>query len=216
MEVLRFYPHNTRGTLITFCGLDGCGKTTMINRLAKYLISCGKEVLITKQPTDNVRTSDIFRTFMDKEDHSAYSYRALSLSAAADRVQHTEKVVMPALESGKTVISDRYFYSCLANLRARGYLRDRWIYEISEHIPAPDHAFFIDVPAEVAISRVRLRPTERNKYIDEALQYRLREEYIAICEKCLGTLLSGQCGEEETFAEILKNINAEKNVHNSI
>ena len=215
MKKLHMKNNDTRGFLFTFCGLDGCGKTTMINRLVCELKN-DYPVFLTKQPTPSVRESEIFRAYMDSPDHDSYEYRSLSLFAAADRVQHSNKVIEAEMEKGKIVISDRYFYSCLANLRARGYLRDRWIYEISEHIPAPDHAFFIDVPAEVAISRVRLRPTERNKYIDEALQYRLREEYIAICEKCLGMLLSGQCGEEETFAEILKNINAEKNVHNSI
>ena len=65
---------------------------------------------------------------MDTPDHAPYDYRALSLLCAADRVQHSNRVILPKLEEGYTVISDRYFYSCLANLRARGYRRDRWIY----------------------------------------------------------------------------------------
>ena len=60
------------GKLITFCGLDGCGKTTQIKRLAKWLEENGHKVYLTKQPTDFVRESDIFRTYMDSPEHDDY------------------------------------------------------------------------------------------------------------------------------------------------
>ena len=50
---------------------------------------------------------------------------------------YENKVVLPELKKGKIVICDRYFYSCLANLRARGYINDEWIYEISENLRSP-------------------------------------------------------------------------------
>ena len=78
------------------------------------------------------------------------------------------------------MVSDRYFYSCLANLRARGYEQDRWIYEISASIPKPDLAFFLDVDVDTAIRRVRSRASERDRYIDVPLQHRLRREYWEI------------------------------------
>jgi dTMP kinase len=109
-------PHNQFGLLITFCGLDGCGKTSMINMLKNKLDEMNIPILLTKQPTDFVRKSDIFRTYMDCPDHDEYDYRSLCLLAASDRVQHSNKVILPALEEGKIVISDRYFYSCLAIL----------------------------------------------------------------------------------------------------
>ena len=62
----------------------------------------------------------------------------------------------------------------LANLCARGYERDRWIYEIAKQsIPAPDLAFFLDVPVETAVARVRQRPEEKDRYIDMELQNKL-------------------------------------------
>ena len=64
--------------------------------------------------------------------HYAYDYRSLSLLAASDRIQHCSRVIVPELKKGRLVISDRYFYSCLANLRARGYTEDRWIYEVAD------------------------------------------------------------------------------------
>lgn len=208
MEFLNMKPHGTSGFLITFCGLDGCGKTTMIRRTLDYLAACGRRFMQTKEPTDAVRRSDIFRTYMDKAEHGDYDYRSLSLLAASDRIQHTSGVVMPALKKGEIVISDRYFYSCLANLRARGYKEDKWIYDVARSIPKPDLAFFFDVPVETAVARVRARPAERERYIDMDLQYRLREEYIAIAEKNGGILLSTEETENQTFDKVKKKIDA--------
>ena len=188
MRKLKMKPNLTDGYLFTFCGLDGCGKTTMLTMLKDDL---EKEhgVFLTKQPTGAVRESEIFRTYMDCPDHSAFDYRSLSLLAASDRVQHGSRVIERELESGNVVISDRYFYSCLANLRARGYKKDRWIYEIGGYVVRPDAAFFFDVPVETAVSRVRQRESERDRYIDMELQYRLREEYIYICRANGGILV---------------------------
>ena len=77
MKPLNMRLNETSGFLFTFCGLDGCGKTTMLTRLEKEL---GEkfQTFKTKQPTNAVRESDIFRTYMDNPDHDAYDYRSLS------------------------------------------------------------------------------------------------------------------------------------------
>lgn len=206
MNALRMKSHNRLGTLITFCGLDGCGKSSMIQRVAEVLRKRGDDYIITKQPTDAMRNTEIFRTFMDCPDNSAYEYRSLSLMAAADRIQHVNKVILPALERGKTVICDRYFYSCLANLRARGYLDDNWIYEISESIPKPDVAFFLDVPVELAVSRVRRREAEKDRYIDMDLQYKLRDEYKNICNTNGGVLVRSDIDINRTYSQVIDKV----------
>ncbi len=205
MKKLKMPDNSSKGLLITFCGLDGSGKTTLINKLAEEIKNY-TPVCLTKQPSDNVRNSDIFRTFMDSEDHDVYDYRSMSIFAASDRVQHVSKVIFPKLKNGCTVISDRYYYSCLANLRARGYSDDKWIYEIAKYIIKPDISFFIDVPADVAISRVRSRETEKNRYIDVDLQYKLRNEYLNICKVNRGVLVSSECSVEESYSIIEKEV----------
>lgn len=202
MKRLQMKPHRTPGTLITFCGLDGCGKTTMIEILKDKLEHEGVKVYITKQPTSHVRRSKIFRTYMDEEKHEKYDYHALSLLAASDRVQHCNQSILAALNRGETVICDRYFYSCLANLRARGYTDDKWIYEIAKWLPKPDLSFFLDVPVKVAIARVRERPEEKERYIDEAFQQLLEKEYKAICKKNNGILIPANQGIISAFEEI--------------
>ncbi len=195
--------HQYQGRLITFCGLDGCGKTTMMNRL---ILELEEEypIFVTKQPTSNVRASEIFRNYMDSSEHSAFDYRSLSLLAASDRLQHVNKIIEPKMQNGEIILSDRYFYSCLANLRARGYKKDKWIYEIAESVVKPDLAFFFDLPVEEAVARVRLRPKEKDRYIDMELQYRLRKEYLKICRANGGILVSTTQPEEECY-EIVKN-----------
>ena len=170
----------------------------MMNRLINDL--SGKyDVVVTKQPTDYVRNSEIFRTYMDSSEHDRFDYRSLSLLAASDRVQHCNKVILPELESGKIVISDRYFYSCLANLVARGYKTQRWIYEIAQEIPEPDLSFFMDVTVDDAIARVRARPEEHDRYIDIELQHRLRKTFLDIADSNHGIIINTQNSVVDCF-----------------
>ena len=71
MKKLNMYPHSTTGKLITVCGLDGCGKTTMMKRIISDLEK-DYEVFVTKQPTNIVRESKIFRTYMDSPNHEEF------------------------------------------------------------------------------------------------------------------------------------------------
>ncbi len=203
MKKIEMRSNETEGFLITFCGLDGCGKSTMINRLISDF-SNDNNLFLTKQPTDFVRSSKIFRTYMDTPDHNEFDYRSLSLLAASDRLQHVNKVIEPAMKNGKIVISDRYFYSCLANLRARGFTNDDWIYEISKYVIKPDIAFFFDAPVTTCISRVRAREAEKNRYIDVNLQYKLRNEYLEICNANNCVLVPTAIDEDRSY-KIVKN-----------
>lgn len=205
MKKLNMRKNETDGLLITVCGLDGCGKTTMMRRLIEDLEK-DYTVFVTKQPTDFVRKSEIFRTYMDSPNHDAFDYRSLSLLAASDRLQHVSKVIEPELQKGNIVISDRYFYSCLANLRARGFEQDGWIYEVAESVIEPDIAFFFDVPVETAVARVRKRPEEKNRYIDMDLQYRLRTEYISICKANDGVLISTEMPIEDCYTIVKREV----------
>lgn len=201
MYELNMRPNTTKGLLITFCGLDGSGKSTLLRSLAADLEK-DHQIFITKQPSDFVRSTPIFRTYMDSPNHDAYDYRSLSLLAASDRVQHVNKLIEPTMAQGQIVLSDRYFYSCLANLCARGFSDDCWIYEIAESVIKPDIAFFFDLPAHKAISRVRSRAAERDRYIDLELQEKLQRLYKDICIANDGILISTDCDFEESYRQV--------------
>ena len=205
MKKLKMKDNSTNGYLFFFCGLDGCGKTTMINKLVADLEK-EYDVFLTKQPTNAVRESKIFRNYMDEPEHDEFDYRSLSLLAASDRLQHVNKEIIPALKQGQIVISDRYYYSCLANLYARGFEEDKWIYEISKQIIKPDIAFFFDASVPTAAERVRSRPEEKDRYIDMQLQYKLRNEYVKICRANNGVLISTMCPVEESYTVVKEKV----------
>lgn len=203
---LKMKDHDTTGKLIAFCGLDGSGKTTLINLTLEYLRDNSVKCELTKQPSEAFRKSDIFRKFQDSNDYAGYDYRAMSIMAAADRLQHVNSIIVPWLSEGYTVISDRYFYSCLANLWARGYDSDLWIYEIASHIVKPDIAFFLDVPVEIAVERIRRRSDEKNKFIDIPLQHRLREQYLNIARSNNGVIINTDRDPKDAFKEAKKHL----------
>jgi dTMP kinase len=149
---------------------------------------------------------------MDQADHSAYDYRALSLLAASDRVQHTCSFIRPNLENGILILSDRYYYSCLANLHARGYTSDSWIYEVGSYLIKPDLSLFFDIDYQTAIERVRSRPSEKDRYIDIELQKRLREKYLEIAHAVGGVIIDTSDSPDACFESIKKALK-EKNIY---
>jgi dTMP kinase len=189
----------------------------MIHMLKERLTNLNLLFYITRQPTDIVRKSEMFRTFVDTPNHDSFDFRALSLFTASDRLQHCQKVVLPALENQNIVISDRYYYSCLANHRAKGYAEDQWIYEIASYIPEPDFSFFLDVNAETSIQRTRQRESEKNRWIDVNLQYKLREEYINISKSCRGILVNTEKDPHIAFDQIWNYIQPKihQRIHNA-
>lgn len=205
MKRLKMEKNKEKGILISFCGLDGSGKTTLINGIIDELAG-EREVVLIKQPTEAVRTNKMFRAFSDGADCSEYDYRAVSLLAASDRLQQGEAVIRRELASGRLVISDRYFYSCLANLIARGYGGDKWIYEAARHVIKPDLAFFCELPAEMAVERVHARPFERERYTDIEFEKRLAELYGEICRKNGGISVPTDCDKSESLGFVMKKI----------
>lgn len=199
--------HSTSGLLITFGGLDGSGKSTMIEMLANKLTEENLPFVITKQPTDFVRQTDIFRTFMDQPDCSNYDYRSLALLCAADRLQHINKEILPELEKGLIVISDRYYHCCYANLRARGLAKERWVYEIAKHVVKPDLSFTLDASPDIAIKRVRGREEEKDKYIDIPFQCRLRYEHINAAHAGGAHIISSEKAILQNFEYIWGKVN---------
>jgi dTMP kinase len=114
--------------------------------------------------------------------------------------------IAPLLAQGKTVLSDRYFYSCLANLHARGYQNAQWITEISAQIPKPDLAFFCDVDVDTAVQRVRARAAERDRHIDLELQHALRAEYLEIAKLNGGVVIHTRMNATESFDKIRQTV----------
>ena len=92
---------------ITFEGIEGCGKTTQVNRLKEYFESLGKEVLVTLEPGGSRLGKTLRKILLSMESQDLTREAELFLYLA-DRAQHVDQVIRPALEQGQVVISDRY------------------------------------------------------------------------------------------------------------
>jgi dTMP kinase len=160
-----------RGAFIVIEGLDGSGKTTQARLLVQKLRSKHNAVYTT-EPSHGKIGSFIRENCLYEEKRLDSAAEALLF--AADRVQHVQNEVIPALNEGKLVISDRYIYSSLAYQGSAG-LSLSWIEAINKHALKPDLAVFLDVAPETVLQRLN-----RKKSIMENLetQRSVREIYL--------------------------------------
>ncbi len=140
-------PHH--GRFIVFEGLDGSGQSTQVSLLADRLKRDGHKVHVTKEPTNNL-IGGLIRGALTHEWKA--SNQVLQLLYAADRGHHLEREIIPALEKGFIVISDRYFYSSIAFGSINCELD--WLAKLNAYYPEPDHAFYVKVNPKTSITRI--------------------------------------------------------------
>ena len=157
-----------RGRFITFEGGEGCGKSTQVKRLAEFLKSRGIEVLLTREPGGTWLSEEIRHLIKDQDTEAPGDRTELLLFLAA-RAQLVEKVIIPALDAGKWVISDRFSDSTLAY---QGYGRGLPLEVISLVNDfacsglRPDLTFLLEVAPETAARRMRGREESTNTEAD--------------------------------------------------
>jgi dTMP kinase len=139
--------------LISFCGLDGSGKTTQIELLARALTESGLPTMVLKQPTPWYRSHEKVRLRIEHSDRTV-DLRFLSLFSAADRLQQQVDVVEPALAAGNGVIMDRYVYSGIAYMLARGLNDIEWLEEINKFATRPTVPIYLRIDPALALRRV--------------------------------------------------------------
>lgn len=148
-----------KGKFITFEGNDGCGKTTISNRIYKQLEKDGYDVIFTREPGGIDIAEQIRQVILDSK-NTAMDARCEALLYAAARRQHLAEKVIPALHDGKIVICDRFIDSSLAYQGvARGLGIDE-IYHINEFAIdkyMPDATILLRVEAEVGLARIASR-----------------------------------------------------------
>ncbi len=195
-----------KGKLIAFEGTDGAGKTTLINKTTEWLrTKLGDDnVLCVKQPTDMSRKTKLFQKMMYCANHEDIDYRAVQLLTMSDRIQHGTEVIEPALKAGKTVICDRYIFTSLANMLARGFNEETWFFEVSKNLLKPDFTFLAYVNPSIAISRIRSRPEERERHLNEELLKRVALNFIEMAGRESFTVLDTSGNADSPFS-IIKN-----------
>lgn len=186
-----------KGFFICIEGLDGCGKTTQARLLVERLRQ-NYEAVYTAEPSHG-KIGKFIRQYclLGKKRLSSV---VEALLFAADRFEHLEREVLPALKKGKLVVSDRYVYSSLA-YQGGGGTDLEWIEKINEHAMRPHLAIFIDVDPEIVLKRLK-----REKSVMESLetQQKVREVYMKFVEKGELVKIDGNKPKREVANEILK------------
>lgn len=151
-----------KGKLIVFEGIDCSGKSTLAKELYNSLVSEGKEVVLTCQPSKDTSLGSTFRELALKrtlEDEKADSYFKAMLFMA-DRVLHFNEVILPALKEGKIVICDRWWYSTIVyQLNYFGNPRSAFI-EINQELVkrlVPDLIFYCHISRNELTKRLNSR-----------------------------------------------------------
>jgi len=196
-KALRMEKMEKRGFFICVEGLDGCGKTTQTKLLVRRLRKKGCDAVYTAEPSRGKIGKFIKKYCLHGEKRVSSIVEALLF--AADRFEHVDKEVIPALNEGKLVVSDRYVYSSLAYQGAAG-LDLKWIRQINEHAIRPDLAIFIDVEPKIVVQRLK-----QKKSVMENLgtQRKVREVYINFVKRGELVKIDGNKSKKEVADDIL-------------
>lgn len=183
--MIKLCKNNYPGKLIVFEGTDGAGKTTMINKTVAVLAEkYGREnVVVEKQPTDLSRKTKLFQKMIYSKNNNDINYRAVQLLTLSDRVQHNSEVIIPALKQGKIVVCDRYIFTSVSNMLARGYRNEKWFFKAAQEIVRPDITFLAYVEPKMAIQRIKKRPDECNRHLNEELLYKVSHEFLRMSKQ---------------------------------
>jgi dTMP kinase len=149
----------SHGIFITFEGLDGCGKTTQIERLAATLSARGFEVLATREPGGSTIGERIRSILLDSRTAGLSPFAELALMFA-DRAQHVDEVVLPALRARKIVLCDRYTDSTEAYQGSGRELGSQIVLELHRdlcHDLWPNLTLLLDSDLDASIARARNR-----------------------------------------------------------
>jgi leucyl/phenylalanyl-tRNA--protein transferase/dTMP kinase len=164
-----------QGYFIVIEGIDGTGKSTQVGRLADWFRDFGRQVVVSREPTDGPWGRKLRESAatgrLSPEDELEYFLN--------DRRQHVEEVIAPALAAGKVVILDRYYFSTMAYQGCRGFDPVAIRYRNEEFAPLPDLLLILDLDVDTALARIGSRGDTANEF-----------ERRDALERCRGIFLS--------------------------
>ncbi len=183
-----------RGIFITFEGLDGCGKSTQLERLAAVLRSEGIDVLTTREPGGTAIGERIRSILLDSATSSLSPMAELALMFAS-RAQQLDELIMPTLERGTWVLCDRFTDSSEAYQGGGRGLGSQTVLDVHRAICRniwPDLTVLMDSEVEASVARARRRNlnktssgADENRFETEnrAFFERVHKAYLAIARR---------------------------------
>jgi dTMP kinase len=163
----------------SFDGLDGTGKTTQIRLFADWLRAKGDDVVTCVDPGSTLLGEAVRAILLERKDLQIARRSEMLLFMAA-RAQLVEEVIRPALEAGKTVVSDRFLLANVVYQGHAGGLDVSMLWQIGEIATAgihPDRTFILDMPPEAATARIG-RSLDRMESFGDEFRVRLRAGFL--------------------------------------
>lgn len=198
------------GLFITFEGIEGSGKSTQMELLAKKLTELGLPVLLTREP-GGPPISERIRDILLDTLHGEMLPETELLLYSASRSQHTGQWILPALKEGRIVLCDRYFDSSLAYQGAARFQDLDFIRLLSRYATfntVPDLTFLLDLPVAEGLARINGRQLDRLEREDADFHARVRDQYLALAkeEPHRFVVLDGSLTPNQIQAEIQKTV----------
>lgn len=186
------------GFLLALEGIDGTGKSTQAQAVARELTRRGLEVVLTREPTNGPWGRKLRESAATGRLSPAEELRAF----LEDRTQHVRELIRPSLEAGRVVITDRYYFSTVAYQGARGFDPDDLLRRNEAIAIEPHLLVLIDLDPEVSLSRIGRRDGAGNEFETLSQLKRSREIFLGIQKPYL-VRLDGRHSPEKLEAEIL-------------
>ncbi len=175
-----------KGYFISFEGIDGSGKSTQIQKLAKFLETLGFDVVITREPGGSVGGEEI-RNLLLQGNVDRWSAETEILLFTAARRDHLERIILPALEHGKVVICDRFTDSTRMYQGMRGPNLRNLVDMLNEKIINfdPDLTVIIDMDPQISLKRAKSRKTVEERFEDFGveMQSKMRQGFIELARE---------------------------------
>lgn len=172
-----FKRNTSKGCYIAIEGIDGSGKTTQMQLLKKALEKSGRTVAVTREPRKNVGQIGklIQKILHGQTDVPSVAFQYLF---SADRAMHHAELILPTLERGDVVLSDRAFWSAIPygvmdrkdtfdTNTAQYILAAQSVLSFYHQFTVPDYTFYLDIPLSVAMKRLEKSEDQKEIYEDE-------------------------------------------------
>jgi len=194
----------SQGIFIVIEGIDGTGKSTQSKRLAEWFRSRGREVALSREPTDGpwgkkLRESETTGRLSAEEELECF---------LNDRREHVEMSIKPALAEGKVVILDRYYFSTMAYQGARGFDPAEIRRRNEAFAPQPDLLLILDLSVESAHGRIGARGDTANEFEQRDTLGRCREIFLSLRDEPFACVIDAEPSLNEVTADILSVVTA--------
>ncbi|HEY4399038.1 MAG TPA: dTMP kinase [Lactobacillaceae bacterium] len=171
-----------KGTFISFEGPEGAGKSSVLRAVTAALQERADVDLVTTREPGGSHIAEMIRNVILTPEEHGMDARTEALLYAAARRQHLVDVVLPALDAGQVVISDRYVDSSLAYQGGGRGLGVETVWEMNQFAMdgvLPDLTVYLDVPVEIGLARVARRREAANRLDNESLAFhnKVRDTY---------------------------------------